>query len=57
MLSFVLRRLLGMVAVLLVLVAALFALQRISPINEVRAAVGPNASREVESSGRALMSF
>jgi peptide/nickel transport system permease protein len=57
MLSFVLRRLLAMVAVLLVLVAALFALQRISPINEVRVAVGPNASREVVEATRERLGY
>lgn len=47
----------AMVAVLLVLVAVLFALQRISPVDPVRAAVGPNASREVVEAARERLGY
>jgi peptide/nickel transport system permease protein len=57
MLSFVVRRMLAMVAVLLVLIAALFALQRISPVDPVRAAVGPNASRQVVDAMRERLGY
>jgi peptide/nickel transport system permease protein len=57
MLSFVIRRLLAMVAVLLVLVAALFALQRVSPVDPVRVAVGPNATRAVVQATRARLGY
>jgi peptide/nickel transport system permease protein len=57
MVSFVLRRLLAMVAVLLVLVAALFLLQRISPIDPVRVAVGPNATSEVVENARERLGY
>ena len=52
MLSFVIRRLLAMVVVLLVSIAALFALQRISPIDPVRVALGPNATSQLVKQAR-----
>lgn len=57
MLMFVVRRLLSMVLILLVLVAALFALQRISPVDPVRAAVGPNATAEVLEAARERLGY
>jgi peptide/nickel transport system permease protein len=55
--AFVLRRLLAMVAVLLVLVAALFALQRISPVDPVRVAAGPNATHAVVEAERQRLGY
>jgi peptide/nickel transport system permease protein len=57
MLSFILRRLLAMVVILLVLVAALFALARISPIDPVRVSLGPNATRELVDKARERLGY
>ncbi len=57
MFLFALRRLASMVLILLVLVAALFALQRISPVDPVRGAVGPNATREVVDAARERLGY
>jgi peptide/nickel transport system permease protein len=57
MFGFVLRRLLAMIGVLLVLIAALFALQRISPVDPVRVAVGPNASHAVVAAERKRLGY
>ena len=57
MLSFVVRRLLAMVVVLLVLIAALFALQRISPIDPVRVALGPNATSKLVQQARERLGY
>jgi peptide/nickel transport system permease protein len=57
MAGFVVRRLASLVLVLLALTAAMFALQRISPVDPVRAAVGPNATRQVVAAARARLGY
>jgi peptide/nickel transport system permease protein len=57
MLGFTLRRLTSVLVVVLVLVAVVFVLQRISPTDPVRAALGPNASRALVAAERKRLGY
>ena len=55
--AFVVRRLGAMVLVLLALTAALFVLQKVSPVDPVRLAVGPNATKAVVNAARRRLGY
>jgi peptide/nickel transport system permease protein len=55
--AFVVRRVAAMVAVLLALTAAIFVLQQVSPVDPVRLAVGPNATRAIVDAARRRLGY
>jgi peptide/nickel transport system permease protein len=57
MLSFTLRRLVSMIGVILVLIAAVFVLQQLSPTDPVRAKLGPNATNAIVAAERKRLGY
>jgi peptide/nickel transport system permease protein len=57
MLSFTLRRLGSMLVVILVLIAAVFVLQRLSPTDPVRAKLGPSATNAIVAAERKRLGY
>jgi peptide/nickel transport system permease protein len=57
MLSFTLRRVASMIGVILVLIAAVFVLQQLSPTDPVRAKLGPNATNAIVAAERKRLGY